>query len=139
MTSSIRLVSLALILSGLMFATPGVAADLDVLMKEFRVVPAGLTPAPAFSLKSTQGKPVAVAVQGGRPVLLYFWATWGPHCSRELPSTIEQLYRDLSLRGLSVLAVNIQESRSTVASWVKEKKVTFPILLDADGKVTGRY
>jgi len=37
------------------------------------------------------------------------------------------------------MAVNIQESRSTVASWIKEKKVTIPILLDADGDVTKRY
>ena len=56
-----------------------------------------------------------------------------------MPSTVEQLHRDLSGRGLSVIAVNIQESQSTVATWAREKKVTIPILLDADGAVTQRY
>jgi alkyl hydroperoxide reductase subunit AhpC len=56
-----------------------------------------------------------------------------------LPSTVEQLHRDLSVRGLSVLAVNIQESQATVAAWAQEAKVTIPILLDADGDVTRRY
>jgi len=49
------------------------------------------------------------------------------------------LHQDLSLRGLTVIAVNIQESRSTVANWIKEKKITIPVLLDADGDVTRRY
>jgi alkyl hydroperoxide reductase subunit AhpC len=56
-----------------------------------------------------------------------------------LPSTVEQLHRELSGRGLSVLAVNIQESPSTVAAWVREKKVTIPIVLDTDGEVTRQY
>jgi alkyl hydroperoxide reductase subunit AhpC len=56
-----------------------------------------------------------------------------------LPSTVEQLHRELSGRGLSVLAVNIQESPSTVAEWVREKKVTIPIVLDTDGEVTRQY
>ena len=56
-----------------------------------------------------------------------------------MPSTIEQLHRDLSGRGLSVLAVNIQEGQSAVAAWAREKKVTVPILLDADGHVTRQY
>jgi peroxiredoxin len=37
------------------------------------------------------------------------------------------------------VAVNIQESRSTVTRWIREKKVTIPILLDPDGDVTKRY
>jgi len=49
------------------------------------------------------------------------------------------LHQDLSLRGLTVIAVNIQESRSTVTNWIKEKKITIPVLLDADGDVTKRY
>jgi alkyl hydroperoxide reductase subunit AhpC len=56
-----------------------------------------------------------------------------------LPSTVEQLHRDTSRRGLSVLAVNLQEDSSTVAAWVRERHVTIPILLDADGEVSKRY
>ena len=56
-----------------------------------------------------------------------------------MPSTVEQLHRELGPRGLSVIAVNIEESRSTVAAWAREKKITIPILLDADGEVTKQY
>ena len=56
-----------------------------------------------------------------------------------MPSTVEQLHRELSPRGLSVVAVNIQESQSTVAAWAREKKITIPILLDTDGEVTREY
>ena len=56
-----------------------------------------------------------------------------------MPSTVEQLHRDLSGRGLSIIAVNIQEGQSTVAAWAREKKVTVPILLDTDGEVTRQY
>jgi len=52
---------------------------------------------------------------------------------------VEQLHHDPSLRGLTMIAVNIQESRSTVADWIKEKRVTIPVLLDAAGDVTKRY
>jgi alkyl hydroperoxide reductase subunit AhpC len=56
-----------------------------------------------------------------------------------LPSTVEQLHRDLSGRGLSVIAINIQEGQSTVAAWTRERRVTIPILLDTDGEVTRQY
>jgi peroxiredoxin len=52
---------------------------------------------------------------------------------------VERLHRDLSRKGLAVIAVNIEESRSTVDAWVKEKHVTIPILLDTDGAVTRQY
>ena len=38
-----------------------------------------------------------------------------------------------------VWAVNIKEPRSHVAPWVKEKGLTMPVLLDADGAVTQAY
>jgi alkyl hydroperoxide reductase subunit AhpC len=56
-----------------------------------------------------------------------------------LPSTVEPLHRELSPRGLSVIAVNIQESRSTVAAWAREKNVTIPILLDTEGEATRQF
>jgi peroxiredoxin len=56
-----------------------------------------------------------------------------------LPSTIEQVHKEFGPRGLTVLAVNIQESRATVAKWVRENNVTSRVLFDADGAVTAAY
>ena len=56
-----------------------------------------------------------------------------------MPSTIEQVHRDFKDRGLSVLAINIQEDRETVARWVKSSGITLPVLLDGSGAVTRAY
>jgi peroxiredoxin len=56
-----------------------------------------------------------------------------------LPSTIEQVHQEFNQKGLTVLAVNMQENRDRVAKWVEEKKVTSLILLDADGAVAQLY
>jgi peroxiredoxin len=56
-----------------------------------------------------------------------------------LPSTVERLHRESSGRGLSVLAVDIEESRSRVSAWARDNGVTIPILLDADGEAVRRY
>ena len=56
-----------------------------------------------------------------------------------MPSTIEEVHRQYKDRGLVVLAINIEESKAKVAAWVKAKHVSFPVALDPDGAVTGRY
>lgn len=76
MARSARRIVLALLLAGLSLATPGAAAELDVLVRDFGVAPAGLKPAPAFSLRTLDGSPATLAARRGRAVLLYFWATW---------------------------------------------------------------
>jgi len=76
MIGSIRRLSLALGLAGSLLAASSPAADLEALMKEFRVAPSELKPAPEFSLKTLDGKVTVLADHRGRPVLLYFWATW---------------------------------------------------------------
>jgi hypothetical protein len=73
---TMRWTAVALLLAGLQLTSPGGAADLDALMREFNVSPAGLKPASTFSLKSLEGRTVTLAEQRGRTVLLYFWATW---------------------------------------------------------------
>ena len=40
---------------------------------------------------------------------------------------------------LTVVAINIQESREKVAAWAKDKNVSFMILLDPPGTVTQQY
>ena len=85
------------------------------------------------------GAKVSLGTQRGRVVLLYFWATWCPYCGKELPAAIEQLARTYRERALSVLAVNIEERPETVRAWVRQHKVTVPVLLDADAEVSAEY
>ena len=40
---------------------------------------------------------------------------------------------------LTVVAIDIQEARDTVAKWARDKNVSFPILLDTSGAVTREY
>ena len=55
-----------------------------------------------------------------------------------MPSEIEQLHRRYGDR-LAIVAINIQESREKVATWMTGKPVSFTILLDETGAVTGDY
>ncbi len=56
-----------------------------------------------------------------------------------MPSAIEQVHREYAGRGLSVLAINIQEEPGVVAAWVRQKQVTMPVLLDPPGRATRAY
>jgi thioredoxin-related protein len=55
-----------------------------------------------------------------------------------LPSDIEHVHRRYGDR-LAVVAVNIQERRETVAEWVKDKQLSFTIVLDSTGATTAEY
>jgi len=62
-------------------AAPAPAADkdkvLDDLLFELQLIPmAGQVPAPFELEKLSDGKKVTLAELQGRPVLLYFWASW---------------------------------------------------------------
>ena len=56
-----------------------------------------------------------------------------------MPSTIEQVHRQFKDRGLAVLAINVRDSHAKVDAWVREKNVSFPIALDADGATASVY
>jgi len=72
--------TLALLLATLTaVAAPAVAADkaLDDLMFDLQLVPQSGQVPPPFELERLgDGKKVTLAEHRGRPVLLYFWATW---------------------------------------------------------------
>ena len=56
-----------------------------------------------------------------------------------MPSIIEQVNRDYRDRGLVVYAVNIEETRRTVAKWMEKNHSTVPVLLDPAGDASAAY
>jgi peroxiredoxin len=91
-----------------------------------------------FTLSDLSGKKVSLSSYKGKLVFLNFWATWCPPCRAEMPS-MERLYQKLKDRGLVILAVDLQEDAKSVRKFVDEHKLTFPVLLDADGRVGATY
>jgi len=96
-------------------------------------------PAPDFSLPGLDGKTVRLNDYKGKVVFLNIWATWCPPCREEMPS-MERLYQELKGQDFEILAVSVDASGAkTVAPFVKEHRLSFPVLLDPEGTMKPLY
>jgi len=124
----------------------GFALFSATVKRELRSLPSGQTAlrvrqeAPAFTLPDTQGEPVELraVAQRNKVVLVSFWATWCGPCRIELPHFVK-LYKDKSGRGLEILAVNEDREEGKLAQYLKERPLSFPVLVDKDGEVAKQY
>jgi thiol-disulfide isomerase/thioredoxin len=94
--------------------------------------------APLFALPDLQDTEVRLEeVLADKPALLVFWATWCTYCRAEIPD----LNRLQAERGdeVSLLAIDIQESRRKVSAFADKEGIAYRILLDSDAQVARRY
>lgn len=94
--------------------------------------------APDFQLQTPDGNLVALSSYSGKPVIVNFWATWCPPCRAEMPD-MQRIYEDYRREGLIILGINNQESGNVVKEFSDEFGLTFPLLLDSNGKVSELY
>jgi len=90
--------------------------------------------APDFTLRDIQGKKVALKDFRGKLVFLNFWASWCAPCREEMPA-MERLYQEFKDKGFVILAVNVKDKRQDALTFVKELKLTYPVLLDSEDEV----
>lgn len=93
--------------------------------------------APAFRLRTLDGSAAELTEFRGRYVLLNFWASWCGPCRGETPAL--QAFFERGSPGLVVVGVNQQETAETAQAFTDQFAVTYPIVLDADGQVSGAY
>jgi len=90
-----------------------------------------------FTLPALDGSESNLSDYKGKVVLLNFWATWCSPCLREMPGMekLSQHFRDDEFVVLGIS--NDQPShKKRVATFIKRLNLTFPVLLDSDGKVS---
>lgn len=90
--------------------------------------------APDFTLADAHGKKVSLSEFRGKVVVLNFWATWCGPCEAEMPS-LNNLYKEFKSKGLVVIAISVDPTTATVLSFITEKKLAFPVLLDKNKEV----
>ena len=116
----------------LIWVSPGAAVNYKLVpnLEEMK----DRSPAPQFTLTNPTGKKVALNDFRGKLVLLNFWATWCAPCREEMPA-MERVYHRFKDKGFVILGVNVKDDKKSALSFLKELKITFPILLDPDGQV----
>jgi peroxiredoxin len=91
-----------------------------------------------FRLSDVNGNPISLSGYRGNLVFLNFWATWCAPCRQEMPS-MERLYKEFGGQGLAMLAVNEKESAAQVSNFMRSYGLSFPALLDVDGRASSSY
>ncbi|WP_298266639.1 TlpA disulfide reductase family protein [Geobacter sp.] len=85
--------------------------------------------APEISVLDLSDRTVKLSEFKGKPVVVRFWATGCSACVAGMPKldSFSKVYRD---KGLTVLAVNMGNSKPLVKAFAKGLKLSYPVLLD---------
>ena len=95
--------------------------------------------APAFTLNRLEGPgKISLASYRGKPVVLNFWASWCEPCKGEA-AVLERDWTSYRDRGVVFLGVDYHDLASDARRFVSAHELTFPMLEDGSGKVTGDY
>jgi cytochrome c biogenesis protein CcmG/thiol:disulfide interchange protein DsbE len=95
--------------------------------------------APAFTLRRLDGTGnVSLDSLRGRPVVLNFWASWCTPCKSEA-AVLERDWTRYRSRGVVFLGVDYHDLAPDARSFVSAHELTFTMLQDGSGRVTGSY
>jgi thiol-disulfide isomerase/thioredoxin len=90
---------------------------------------------PDYSALWLDGSKFDLAARRENVVLLNVWATWCGPCRFEIPE-LQALHDRYKSRKFEVVGVSVDESGpEAVRQFVTEMKMTYPIVLDAEGKL----
>jgi peroxiredoxin len=93
-----------------------------------------------FTVRDINGKYVRLSDFKDKVVFMSFWATWCKPCLKELRH-LQKLYKKHGPKDFVVLAVSIDgpESRAKVKPYVQRYRLTYPVVIDKDGRIVRLY
>ncbi len=96
-------------------------------------------PAPDFTLNTVREQNVNLTkFRDGQPALIFFWATWCPHCRVQLEQ-IKENKKQFQEKGIKVVLIDLGESAGQVQSFMSKKGIDIDVFLDEDSAVSNEY
>lgn len=90
-----------------------------------------------FSIKTFEGKEVALQDLKGKPVVVNFFASWCGPCQLEAPA-LRDAWSEFGGR-VQFVAVAIDDSEEGARAFLKEFNIKFPAGLDSSGAIARDY
>jgi len=94
--------------------------------------------APDFTLSALDGTTVTLTDHLGKTILVNFWLTHCGACQAEIPY-IQALYDKWPKDKVALFAITTREDPQTVSEFISKNGLSFPVLLDIEGKVDAQY
>ena len=95
--------------------------------------------APDFLLQDTGGKSQKLSNYAGKWLMLTFWETTCPACRAEMPD-LQNFHQNMAAGRINLVAINVKETNDVLLlSFINQRGLTFPVLLDRDGAILDLY
>jgi peroxiredoxin len=92
-----------------------------------------------LSFPVMDGKTFTTADLRGKVTLLEFTATWCSYCRKLMPHLENDIWKVFQPKGMQVFGIDFDEPATTVRKFSNEMNITYPLVLDAGGKIFKRF
>jgi peroxiredoxin len=114
-------------------AAPSADADRGYIIKNGDLAPAD------FELRLTDGTKTSLAQLKGKIVILQFTASWCSVCRDEMPHLEKEVWQAYKDKGVILIGVDRDESLEKVSAFQKVMNISYPLALDPDADIFGRF
>jgi cytochrome c biogenesis protein CcmG, thiol:disulfide interchange protein DsbE len=95
--------------------------------------------APDFTLNTLEQQGVNLtSYRASRPAIVFFWATWCPHCREQL-KTLNEKNSELTQKGIRIILVDLGEPAGQVQAYMQKNNLKFDVFLDQESSVAEAY
>ncbi|MCA9408359.1 MAG: TlpA family protein disulfide reductase [Candidatus Omnitrophica bacterium] len=95
--------------------------------------------APEFELPTLSGKKTSLSTaRGDSSAIVFFWATWCPHCREQLKE-LNAMNGEMQEKGIKVVLIDLGEKPELVQKYVEKNKIQLDVILDQESALSEDY
>ena len=92
-----------------------------------------------FNLELLSGeKSTLEKFRDGKKAIVFFWATWCPHCRVQL-GELSDNKAEIEKKGIKVIPVDVGEASGIVGKYMEKNKIDFDVFMDVESEVSENY